>query len=238
MNKCELVYDLLPNYINDLTSPSTSEFIGEHLGSCNKCKETYEMMTQNVEIPEFKEKEKIDFLGKIRKSYIIKWAVSLACIIVLILGLVYLANEKTTTISSDQVTLKEIYELKDGRIYYSLDIEGADEFTVLSEGTGVFLAEELEKNIQESYYVLSLKNTIWNSIFHSLKNSVRTERRIIDLEQKLGDRFIVEVFDGRSITRVVKKAYYEGKNEEDRILIWEEGMEIPPAPEEIEKLFP
>lgn len=235
MNKCNLTYDLLPSYINHLTSPSTNEFIEEHLNNCNECKETYEMMIKDIGEVGQKEKENVDFLVKIRKSYLVKWAVSLACIVALMIGLVYLSNEKTIPISSEHVTLKEVYELKDGRIYYSLDIVGAGQLTCSAEGTGVFFKEELKKDIQESYYFLSLKHTIWDSIFHSSKNSVRTEWRIIDLTQELKGEFWVKSFDGRIITRDVKKAYYQGRDEKDRILIWEEGMEILPAPQEIEE---
>lgn len=157
-------------------------------------------------------------------------------IIILMIGLIYLASEKTIPISSEQVTLQEVYELDDGRIFYKLEIEGADELTYLAEGTGVSSSEELEKNTQESYYFVTLKNTVWNAIFHSPKDSRRTEWGIIDLKQELRDGYFIETY-GKVLTRDVKKAYYEGKDENDRILIWEEGMKIPPAPENIEGLF-
>ncbi|WIV11822.1 zf-HC2 domain-containing protein [Proteiniborus sp. MB09-C3] len=236
MNKCELVYDLLPNYINELTSPSTNEFIEEHLNDCTHCKEVYEAMTKDIEAQEFKAKDRIDFLGKIRKSYIIKLAVSLVSIIALMVGLVYFANEKTVSIASEQVTLKGVYKLRDGKICFGIDIKGADESTILSEGTGVSFQGELQKDIQDSYYIISLKKTILKSIFSS-KNSMRTEWRIIDLTKDFKEKPSIRFFDGGIIIRDVKKAYYEGKDDNDRILIWEEGMDIPLAPEEVENLF-
>ena len=33
-NKCKIVTDLLPNYIENLTSEDTNKFIEEHLNSC------------------------------------------------------------------------------------------------------------------------------------------------------------------------------------------------------------
>lgn len=235
MNKCEIVYDLLPNYINELTSPSTSKFIEEHLNTCTNCKETFEMITKEIQGEVFKEEE-VNFLGKIRKSYLVKLGVSLALVITLLIGLVYLANEIIVPIPSEKVTLKEVYKLDDGRIYYKIEVEGADEFTYLSEGIGLAFPKELDKNAEESYYVVSLKRTLLNSIFHNSKKAKRTEWRIIDLKQGAREGYSIET-TGIDISRNIKKVYYEGKDETDRLIIWEEGMVIPPAPEGIGELL-
>ena len=46
MNKlpCEVIKDLLPSYIDKLTSGTTSELIKEHLKSCESCRAAYNSM--------------------------------------------------------------------------------------------------------------------------------------------------------------------------------------------------
>ena len=39
---CKIVQDLLPNYIENLTSEETNIFIEEHLNTCSNCKNIYE----------------------------------------------------------------------------------------------------------------------------------------------------------------------------------------------------
>lgn len=44
--KCEVVKDLLPSYIDGLTSSVTNEEIEEHLDQCEECKRNYEAMAE------------------------------------------------------------------------------------------------------------------------------------------------------------------------------------------------
>ena len=46
MNKkeCKIIQDLLPNYIESLTTKETNEFIDNHLVECKECKKTLDAM--------------------------------------------------------------------------------------------------------------------------------------------------------------------------------------------------
>ena len=48
-NNCNIVQDLLPSYIENLTSEETNLFIKEHLKTCKRCKDIYNNMTENIE---------------------------------------------------------------------------------------------------------------------------------------------------------------------------------------------
>jgi Putative zinc-finger len=48
-NKCNIVRDLLPSYIDHLCSQDSIHFIEEHLNSCKKCREVLESMKNNVD---------------------------------------------------------------------------------------------------------------------------------------------------------------------------------------------
>ena len=81
--KCCIVRDLLPGYIDSLTSEETNEEIKQHLKDCADCTTIYEQMTAMIPL-ELKEEEKdIDFVKKlksrIRQRYV--WIVLTTCIV-------------------------------------------------------------------------------------------------------------------------------------------------------------
>ncbi|MGA5690612.1 anti-sigma factor [Cytobacillus pseudoceanisediminis] len=55
--KCEIVRDLLPMYIDDLTSKESNEFINRHLQSCPECTDYYNNLKEDI--PEFNHNEKV-----------------------------------------------------------------------------------------------------------------------------------------------------------------------------------
>ena len=48
-DKCKIVQDLLPNYIDKLTSEETNSFVKKHLDECNECHEIIENMKKDFE---------------------------------------------------------------------------------------------------------------------------------------------------------------------------------------------
>ncbi|MFS0603197.1 zf-HC2 domain-containing protein [Peribacillus frigoritolerans] len=48
-NKCNIVRDLLPSYIDQLCSKDSIQFIEEHMKSCKKCREVLESMKNDVD---------------------------------------------------------------------------------------------------------------------------------------------------------------------------------------------
>ena len=60
--RCEIVQDLLPSYVDGLTSDETNEAIKDHLADCVSCRDMYERMkadeTSAEENSEVMEKEK------------------------------------------------------------------------------------------------------------------------------------------------------------------------------------
>ena len=43
-NECKIVRDLLPNYVEDLTSKETKEFIENHIEACKECKDILDLL--------------------------------------------------------------------------------------------------------------------------------------------------------------------------------------------------
>lgn len=53
MNKqytCDIIFDLLPLYIDGMTSPETAKVVEEHLKECEVCRQTYEEMAGEIDI--------------------------------------------------------------------------------------------------------------------------------------------------------------------------------------------
>lgn len=64
-NICKIVQDLLPNYIENLTTEDTKTFVEEHLNNCDECKKTYENMKKEIAVKETSANEQeINYIKK------------------------------------------------------------------------------------------------------------------------------------------------------------------------------
>lgn len=68
-NECKIVKDLLPNYIEDLTSKETNEFLENHIETCKDCKEILKMLKGDKEEEEQKEEKSEEEELKHLKKY-------------------------------------------------------------------------------------------------------------------------------------------------------------------------
>lgn len=67
-NKCNIIKDLLPSYVDGLTSNDTNEFVEEHLNTCKDCSDEIKKY-KSIEIKEKEEtKKSIDYLKKPRRK--------------------------------------------------------------------------------------------------------------------------------------------------------------------------
>lgn len=85
INDCELVKDLLPNYIDNLTSKKTNEFIEAHINECSECKLLLDEMKKfSVSDERVKSKKFVNFAKKYNKKLkILKFIVLLVLTIIL-----------------------------------------------------------------------------------------------------------------------------------------------------------
>ena len=86
MNKipCEMIKDLLPLYIDSLTSEKTGELIDEHLKDCPDCSRSLKMMRSENEqemLPDEDDKKEIAFLKKTKLMQNIAFISSIAAIV-------------------------------------------------------------------------------------------------------------------------------------------------------------
>lgn len=89
---CELVRDLFPTYIDELTSEVTNEWIKEHVTDCEDCRTILDAMREPGAQPLLEEEEKeIDFLKKTRKRNV-KIAVGSILLAFVIFGVLMFTN--------------------------------------------------------------------------------------------------------------------------------------------------
>jgi len=68
---CEIVQDLLPNYIENLTSDTTNFAIEEHISNCKKCSEMLDILSTEISTKKSVPKKELKFLKKIKLSRLI-----------------------------------------------------------------------------------------------------------------------------------------------------------------------
>ena len=85
-NDCEIVKDLLPNYIESLTSRATNDYIKNHIKNCPNCANTLKNMNGELLLKDIYEEKEIDFLKMLNKKNTIfkRSAISLLIITIIL----------------------------------------------------------------------------------------------------------------------------------------------------------
>lgn len=82
---CEIVEDLMPSYIDGLTSEVTNKAVRDHLSHCEKCKAKLENMKEPYSEDKIEqEKKEIDFLKKNRRKNIRTKLISLLAVVLVV----------------------------------------------------------------------------------------------------------------------------------------------------------
>ena len=73
--ECEIINDLLPNYVENLVSEETKKFVNEHISNCEQCKKQLEILREDRNKINLKSKDEqkieLDYLKKYNKKMII-----------------------------------------------------------------------------------------------------------------------------------------------------------------------
>lgn len=119
--ECEIVKDLFPNYIDNLTSKDTNNFIENHLNKCKDCRLILEEMQENEKL-DLEDNEIINFAKKFNKKYnLLKLIVALlvlSCVIVFLRKGIIMANllNKTNSLANINNYYIEYYQYNDDSI--------------------------------------------------------------------------------------------------------------------------
>lgn len=131
--KCEIIRDLLPSYIDGLTSRESNEAIEEHLTGCVECREMLSEMRKDLNTERTKEETNIQPFLKIKKAT--AWKVLVAIILTAVVGALGIEYYKMyyyhgKSMSSNEVTVSCVEEKNIKSLYF----EPIEEDTVIYIG--------------------------------------------------------------------------------------------------------
>lgn len=218
---CQIIKDLLPLYHDGACSPESAAIVEEHLEECESCKRELQIIDNEITAPSHLEeaapfKAVRDKLTKSKKKAIIKGALISALIFAVICGLFCsLTMWKCIPVSTDVLKVSDVSRLADGRIVYHLEVTDHKELREI----------RFSVNKDGSFYMTPKRSVI------TLKQTGEnfSDYYLIDLDED--NEYQKKFGDGIEI-----KAYYLG-NEKDNILIWKDGMNLPQASAEVEKII-
>lgn len=117
---CKIIQDLLPNYIEKLTTAQTNNYIENHLDECNECSKIFENMKKEIKI----DTEKIDKREvKYIKKYSNKMRILKSIIFIILILFVSLTVRKIAIVINLQNKAEEYIVSTDNfhRVVYTYD---------------------------------------------------------------------------------------------------------------------
>ena len=220
--QCAVIKDLLPLYYDDVCSDETKKLVEEHTASCRECKMELESLNAPINIPMVEiqnrvQDEKVirklaNSWSRVRKKALYKGMSITAIVCLLLFGGYYALFEwDIQPVSTDKFKISEISQLENGRIAYRIDF--LDDYDV----------RRVKYNLDEkgNFYMTPLRPII----------KIKSERPIGDANESFNIQGNEENWDNQEI-----KALYYG-SPDDGVLLWEKGMELPKASDEMEFNF-
>lgn len=108
--KCNVIYDLLPLYLDNICSEETKHIVEEHLENCEECRKNLEYMKENMEIPEDKD---TTLIKKVKRRIIIEKLVIAFAIAFVLASIMFFGG---LHLLSTQIAMNDILEDDDVRV--------------------------------------------------------------------------------------------------------------------------
>ena len=210
--ECEIVQDLLVNYVDEILNPKSKKLVEEHLAECKNCQAELKQIKEDLKRSDIKEQIELDYLKKVRIKTKIKSMLIAIAIIVSIAFIIFLNNfikinnimnkskkslesnnfyKETSKILFDNHTSirKEYY--KDGKyksvweVYSDNGIETSIiEYANINSDERIYIYETEKKAIIEKGDITQMKNNA---------NNIKNVPFVINrnsLFQKIGTTFV------------------------------------------------
>jgi hypothetical protein len=220
---CEIIKDMLPLYYDEVCSGDSKKMVEEHLSKCNNCKMELENIKDEIHIPKNNMIENRTDSNVIKnistswkklrlKSFIKGGIISALLLTAIILGYIGLFKWEITSVATDVVEIRDISEIEDGKIVYYAEIIDGYSLNKI----------KYDMDREGNLYITPLRPIIKKEALPPY--ALEKGYDFIDIKEQ-------EIFRGKDIRTI----YYG--TPKDKILIWEKGMELPKASEEVEKYF-
>ena len=194
---CEVVRDLLPSYVDELTCEVTNEMVSEHMSGCAECKSVLAaMQTKDVDDGQKIEEEKeIDFLKKTRSRTRRIVIGSIAAAFLLFCGLMF----ADVFLIGDPVGSESVY--CQAKVYGNV-LEVESTMTDSARVPSDILFEEVQPGIIHVSYKAVLSSP-WNN--RGTMTAQYTSKGAQIRQVKVGDRIVWS--DGEDILALTSAVY-------------------------------
>lgn len=238
--ECEIIQDLLINYVDGVLNPESKKLVQEHLSKCEDCQTELNTIKKDINDTSNKDKIELDYLKKVRIKTKIKSILIAVIILLLIAFIIFLNNfikinsimsraekslqsnnfyrETSQILSGNHTSItKEYY--KDGKyknvweVYSDNGIETSIiEYTNVDSDERIYIYEKENKAIIEKGDISKILNSANN-----IKNVpfVTTRKSLLD---RIGTTFVYSI---HTDTYDYGKEYYILNNKSEKNNAWE-----------------
>ncbi len=225
---CEVVQDLLPLYHDQVCSDQSKKLVEEHLSECANCRAYLDSLdgeiTMGGDVDDAKPLISIQLNWSKQKRRALLNGIGIALSICLVLMAAWWGmSSYYFPMDAEDVVVLRVAQLQNGLIQVRITV---DNNYLCSER--IYVAEE-----QALYEVVK---TTFLSQSRNLPDNIDVNAYQGSWGQFLFDPagWGLSTDDG---VQPVKRYYIGEPNSENAVLIWEEGMELPPADDETEKIY-
>lgn len=221
---CDVIRDLLPLYADEVCSEASKALVEEHLQSCESCGKELRIMRSGEPSAIAEEVNTAQAAQKAwkRNKIVTAEKVLLAVVLLFAIGAVLFYPDMPMPVFEKDMKVNNVCRLQDGTVYFEWEMTDG----TIAAGRGRMIREK-----DGAYYFVPLRAVIEAHLRWNMAISPDTaERQRVDIEfvrpyGKWSD-YDQTVFEDMT-------AIYLGWGK-DAILVWEQGMELPAASEEIE----
>lgn len=222
---CEVIRDLLPLYHDDVCSAESKALVAEHLESCEPCRRELDLLNTELEIHRIEPnmEKALNAVStawkRVKKRSFVKGTVIAALICAMLIGaFTVLTQWKRIPASADVLEVTELCCLSDGIIVFHLFINDDNKYTLV----------KYDITDDGSLYITPLHSIIEKKREHDYDGAANRYLIFYPPEYD-GEEIYVSSYPIDGITKIYVGPVGKG------ILVWEEGMELPAASEELEK---
>ncbi|MBE6611868.1 MAG: hypothetical protein E7632_05205 [Ruminococcaceae bacterium] len=225
---CKVIEDLMPIMHDGVCSEESRALVEEHLAECEDCRKLYEAMDEEIRMkPQEDEMRPLSKIlakwAKMRRKALIKGTIITILVVAVLIGLYAFASQaRIFPVDMDDMQITELSQLESGVVMFHLYITDNAPLYRLSFERENGVMYLVPKRALLDYWprYLNTQYKMLNDRYYYLNIAGMTEE---------SQDFDIRVGEEISEVRVGTKS--------ESILIWERGMEYPPASEEMERRY-
>ncbi|MCI9178275.1 MAG: zf-HC2 domain-containing protein [Clostridia bacterium] len=191
--ECKIVRDLLPSCVDKVTDEVTNEFIQKHIEECEECKKILTKMGEEVILDKVKEKEKLDYLKKIKRKQTAKVVVvSFLLTVITSAAIVFCAFMSTGALVFNENRQPDYY--RSFMLWIGINVDAENSTIIPSKVTNVVLTrEEPYTYVENNTYVKVEGKTIKTTIIVTFD---------IEKDICIGSRYCIEGYSQEQMQEI------------------------------------